>query len=57
MEKPLGKHPLRRMRRRWVGNIKMDLRRICCEDSTGSGSCPMADFFNSHVEPYGSAAT
>jgi hypothetical protein len=25
---PEGKRPLRRTRRRWVGNIKMDLREI-----------------------------
>jgi hypothetical protein len=28
MEKPEGKRPLRRPRRRWVDNIKMDLREI-----------------------------
>jgi hypothetical protein len=26
--KPEGKRPLGRLRRRWVGNIKMDLRKI-----------------------------
>jgi hypothetical protein len=26
--KPEGRRPLRRLRRRWVGNIKMDLREI-----------------------------
>jgi hypothetical protein len=35
---------------------KMDLREIGCEvDGTGSGSCPMAGFGNSGVEPSGSA--
>jgi hypothetical protein len=32
VEKLLGKHPLRRPRRRWEGNIKVDLRRIGYED-------------------------
>jgi hypothetical protein len=29
--KPKGKRPLRRPRRRWVDNIKMDLREIGCD--------------------------
>jgi hypothetical protein len=29
--KPEGKRPLRRPRRRWVDNIKMDLREIGCD--------------------------
>jgi hypothetical protein len=29
--KPEGKRPLGRPRRRWVGNIKMDLREIGCD--------------------------
>jgi hypothetical protein len=28
MEKPEGKRPLERPRRRWVENVKMDLREI-----------------------------
>jgi hypothetical protein len=28
VEKPEGKRPLRRPRRRWVDNIKMDLREM-----------------------------
>jgi hypothetical protein len=28
MGKPEGKRPLRRLKRRWVDNIKMDLRKI-----------------------------
>jgi hypothetical protein len=28
VEKPEGKRPLRRLRRRWVENIKVDLRQI-----------------------------
>jgi hypothetical protein len=37
--KPEGKRPLGRPRRRWVGNIKMDLREIGWYgvDRTGSG--------------------
>jgi hypothetical protein len=30
--KPEGKRPLERPRRRWVGNIKMDLREIEWDD-------------------------
>jgi hypothetical protein len=30
--KPEGKRPLGRPRRRWVNNIKMDLREIGCDD-------------------------
>jgi hypothetical protein len=30
--KPDGKTPLGRPRRRWEGNIRMDLREIRCED-------------------------
>jgi hypothetical protein len=30
--KPEGKRPLGRPRRRWVDNIKMDLREIGCDD-------------------------
>jgi hypothetical protein len=30
--KPEGKRPLGRSRRRWVGNIKMDLREIGWDD-------------------------
>jgi hypothetical protein len=32
MEKPLGKWPLVRHRRRWEDNIKMDNREIDCEN-------------------------
>jgi hypothetical protein len=28
VEKPEGKRPLERPRRKWVGNVKMDLREI-----------------------------
>ena len=28
--KPEGKRPLRRLRRRWVDNIRMDLQEVCC---------------------------
>jgi hypothetical protein len=31
--KPEGKRPLGRPRRRWVGNIEMDLREIGCDKS------------------------
>jgi hypothetical protein len=40
MGKPEGKRPLRRPRRRWVNNIKMDLREIGWDgilDQSGSG--------------------
>jgi len=30
MEKPEGKRPLGRPRRRWEGNIKMDLQEVGC---------------------------
>ena len=30
MEKPEGKRPLRRPRRRWVDNIRMDLQEVEC---------------------------
>jgi hypothetical protein len=30
MGKPEGKRPLKRPKRRWVGNIKMVRREICC---------------------------
>jgi len=30
MGKPEGKRPLRRPRRRWKGNIKMDLQEVGC---------------------------
>jgi len=32
VEKPEGKRPLRRPRRRWKGNIKMDIQEVGCED-------------------------
>jgi hypothetical protein len=38
--KPEGKIPRRRPRRRWEGNIKVDLKEIVCGgvmDSSGSG--------------------
>jgi hypothetical protein len=43
--KPEGKRPLGRPRRRWVDNIKMDLREIGCDGvdwlriGTSGGSC------------------
>jgi hypothetical protein len=30
--KPEGKRPLERPRRRWVHNVKMDLKEIGCDD-------------------------
>ena len=30
LEKPEGKRPLGRPRRRWVGNIRMDLQEVGC---------------------------
>jgi hypothetical protein len=35
--KPEGKRPLRRPRRRWIDNIKMDLLECCGLDWSGSG--------------------
>jgi hypothetical protein len=34
--KPEGKRPLGSPRRRWVDNIKINLREIDCDDMTGS---------------------
>jgi len=31
VEKPVGKRPLGRSRRRWEDNIKMDLHEVLCE--------------------------
>ena len=31
MRKPEGKRPIRGSRRRWVDNIKMDIREVGCE--------------------------
>jgi hypothetical protein len=36
--KPEGKRPLERPRRRWVDNIKMDLREIGWDDVSEAGS-------------------
>jgi hypothetical protein len=36
VEKPDGKGPLGKHRRRWNGNIKMDLQEVGCEEWTGS---------------------
>jgi hypothetical protein len=36
--KPQGKRPLRRPRRRWVHNIKIDLREIGWDDMIWTGS-------------------
>jgi len=33
VRKPEGKRPLGRPRRRWEGNIKMDIRKVGCEDT------------------------
>jgi hypothetical protein len=30
VRKPEGKRPLRRARRRWEDNIKLDLQEVCC---------------------------
>jgi hypothetical protein len=49
LEKPEGKRPLRRPRRRWEDRTTMDLREIgfgvCGLDSTCSGQGPVASFF------------
>jgi hypothetical protein len=36
VRKPEGKRPFSRPRRRWKGNIKMDLQEVGCEEWTGS---------------------
>jgi hypothetical protein len=36
VEKPEGKRPLGRPRRRWEDNIKMDLQEVGCRGMTGS---------------------
>jgi hypothetical protein len=40
------------LRESWLIS-KMDLRETGCEDGTGSGSCPVAGFGTSGVEPSG----
>jgi hypothetical protein len=37
VEKPEGKRPLGRARRRWVDNIRMDLREVGCGDVDWTG--------------------
>jgi len=32
VRKPVGKRPLRKPRRRWNGNIKMDVQEVGCGD-------------------------
>ena len=38
VEKPVGKGPLGRPRRRWEDNIKMDLQEVGCEGMPWTGS-------------------
>jgi hypothetical protein len=56
--KPEGKRPLGRPRRRWVANIKMDLKRDrvgwCGLDETGSGWGPVEGSCEYGDEPSGS---
>jgi hypothetical protein len=58
VEKPEGKRPLGRPRRRWVDNIKMDLKRDRMGwyelDRTGSGLGPMEGSFEHGDGPSGS---
>jgi hypothetical protein len=54
VEKPEGKRPLGRPRRRWEDNIKMNLREIrfgCGLDSSGSGREPVVDSCEHGNEP------
>ena len=39
LEKPEGKRPLGRPRRRWEYNIKMDLREVGCDPGDLDSSC------------------
>jgi hypothetical protein len=55
MGKPRGKSPFGRQRRRQKVGINIHLREIYFVDATGSGSCPMAGFGISGVEPWGCA--
>jgi hypothetical protein len=60
VEKPEGKRPLVRPRRRWEDGIKMDLGEIgggCRVDSPGSGQGPLAGCCECRDEPSGSGAT
>jgi hypothetical protein len=54
--KPEGKRPLGRPRRRWVENIKMDLREIGWYElhRTGSGQGPVEGSCEQGNEPSGS---
>jgi hypothetical protein len=55
--KPEGKRPLGRPRRRWVDNIKMDLREIGWDgmlDLTGSGKGSVEGCCEHSDEPLGS---
>jgi hypothetical protein len=61
VEKPEGRRPLGRPRRRWENAIRMDLRKIgfggCVLDSTGSGQGPVAGCCDFGDELSGSCAT
>jgi hypothetical protein len=55
--KPEGKRVLRRPKRGWENNIKMNLKEIGCEDmenSRGSGQGPQAGSCEHSNEPSGS---
>ena len=43
MEKPEGKRPLGRPRRRWVDNIRMDLQELGCGCMDWIGLVPVRD--------------
>jgi hypothetical protein len=54
--KPEGRKPIRRLRRGWENNIKMDLREVGCEhglDRSGSGYGQMAGCCKCGDEPSG----
>jgi hypothetical protein len=52
--RPEGKRPLRRPKRRWEDNIKLDFKgdrhRWDELDSAGSGKSPVADFLNTVID-------
>ena len=49
VEKPEGKRPLRRPRRRWEDNIKMDLREVDCDPGEWIDLAEDRDQWRAHV--------
>ena len=46
---PAGKRPLRRPRRRWEDNIRMDLKEIGISTRNWVGSAPVRDYWRALV--------